>query len=230
MTMQLPSMICCANKGLARGVLAVLAAAFGLALTSCQSEVSGGKEYVAFVPSTADVAVIKSRPRLTVPTTERERALALADELQYRHQFAAAKSELTRWLLRNPRDSQALLSRAQINIALREPRAALADCLQAAHGLSALTATACQAQALGAVGEVATARTLLARVLPAVAPQSSSEDSWALSIAAELAAQAGAHDIAERYYRDAVRTANGSHYPAVAYAKYLQERRRAVEQ
>lgn len=178
-------------------------------------------------PASPDTIVLRLEPRLTRAShvlTQREQA----DRLQFRHRYAEAEAVLDGWLAQQPDDVAARLQRAQLRIARENPRGALADCLQAAPQLSALAASACQAQAMASLGAVPRARELVEAAL-----QRSSDtravQSWAQGIAAELAVRDRDLAAAERWYRAALRDAGGSHYPRVAYAEFLLAQGRAAE-
>ena len=213
-TMKTRSTLCC-SKARRRGWLVstswVLA---GLGLLGCSADLPRSSSIAAYVPESPDAVVLELSLRSSV-----------VDQLQYRHDFAAAEKLLSQKLLGQRGDAQALLQRAQLRIAAGKPRAALADCMRAAPGLTALAASACEAQALGALGEVHAARQIVARAL-AMAGGSQAEISWASGIAAELAEKS--HDLAaaEPWYRRAVATAGAAHYPRVAYAEFLLRQQR----
>ena len=191
-------------------------------LSACDPQVRGAG--VAFAPASADTIVLQIDKRLGgLPA--RAAPVQLADELQYQHKFAAAETVLNDWLLAHPADAAALLQRSQLRVALGNPRAALADCMRAAPQLTALAASACQGQALAALGERDQARQIVERVL-AQEVGSNAEISWASGIAAELAEKSGDLVGAEARLQRALDTAGGAHYPRVAYAEFLLRRQR----
>lgn len=151
-----------------------------------------------------------------------------ADRLQYLHRYAEAAALLEQWLAQHPDDAGARLRLAQVRLALAQPRAALAECLRAAPGLDALSATGCQAQSMAALGAVARAR---ADVETALARATSSRDvtSWAQGIAAELALRDGDVRGAERWHRAAVANAGSAHFPRIAYSEFLLQQGRSAE-
>jgi hypothetical protein len=97
--------------------------------------------------------------------------------------------------------------------------------MRAAPRLSALAASACQAQALAALGDRDQARQIVERVL-AQETGSNAEISWASGIAAELAEKSGDLVGAEARLQRALDSAGGAHYPRVAYAEFLLRRQR----
>jgi predicted Zn-dependent protease len=153
--------------------------------------------------------------------------LALADRLQHQHRFGAAEAVLAAHLANNPDDANTLLRRAQIRLEAGKSREALADCLRASARLSALAASACQAQAMAQLGQARRAR----EQIEAALAQSGDADtvatvSWATGIAAELAAQLGDTAAAEAHYRHSLATAGDAHFPRIAYAQFLLDQKR----
>lgn len=208
-----------------RKVIAWLAAALPLGV------VEAGVQLI--MPASREAVVlhldIRAERWATAALTEdRGSILRTVDRLQYQHRFAEAEGLLTQLLKDSPQDTDALLQRAQLRVTQQNARGALADCLRAAPRLDALAASACQAQALGALGQVASARRLLdaaltnARSTPGIA-------CWAQGIAAELAARDGAFDVAEHWHRAALAGAGDTHYPRIAYAQFLLQQKRPEE-
>ena len=184
-----------------------------------------------FTPPSRETVILQLDPRgqpgRAVETRDGDRSWTLqqADRLQYQHRFAEAESLLTRWLAAAPLDTDALLQRAQLRVAQNNPRGALGDCLRASPRLDSLAASACQAQAQGALGQISAARQLIEAAL-ARSRSSTAIESWAQGLAAELAARDGAIGDAERWHRAALANAGGAHYPRVAYAEFLISQRR----
>lgn len=203
--------------------LAWLMPALAAAATGC----SGQEPVDRITPEARDAVVWQGAPRSASgprPPTDLERA----DQLQYEHRYAEAAAAADRWLADHPGDAGALLRRSQIRIALGDPRAALADCARAAPRLDALAASACQAQAMAALGAAPAARGLLEAAL-ARSASTPEIASWAQGIAAELAMDAGDVVPAERLYREALENAGTAHYPRIAYAEFLLAHGRARE-
>ena len=210
---------CCNKEQRLAGAVVVLAS---LWLSACDLQIRGPS--IAFAPASADTIVLHIDKRLgALPALATP--LQVADELQYQHKFPAAETVLNDWLSAHPTDASALLQRSQLRVALGDPRAALADCMRAAPRLSALAASACQAQALAALGDRDQARRIVERVLAGKAGPNA-EVSWASGIAAELAEKSGDLVGAEARLRRALDTAGGAHYPRVAYAEFLLRRQR----
>lgn len=200
---------------------------FGAAACALLALRAAAQPPTVITPSAPETVVLRLEPRLTRAThalTAREQA----DRLQYRHRFAEAETVLDGWLAQHPDDAAARLQRAQLRIERNNPRGALADCLQAAPLLSALAASACEAQALAALGRVTRARELVESALERTA-DAAPVRSWASGIAAELAARERDMAAAERWHRAALADAGSAHYPRVAYAEFLLGQGRATE-
>jgi tetratricopeptide (TPR) repeat protein len=150
-----------------------------------------------------------------------------ADTLQFRHEFAAAEQVLDKVLRLDAHRASAYLARGQVRIAQGKGRAAIGDCLSAAHGAEPLAAAACLALARSTLGEVPAALDL---VLASLAGSTSggAVRSYASGVAAELAAHLGRRDVAEHWHREAVAHAD-NHFPVLAYADFLLNQHRAAD-
>lgn len=181
-------------------------------------------------PGSLEQVVLVLDPRTTgvERVVASEPPLVRADRLQYQHRYAEAAAVLDQWIQQHPADAAVLVKRAQVRVALGQARGALADCVRAGSGLDALTASACRALAMGALGATAPARNLVEQAL-ARDTSSPETTSWAQGIAAELAAQSGDFTTAERWHRAALANAGNAHYPRVAYAEFLLARGRRAE-
>jgi tetratricopeptide (TPR) repeat protein len=178
-------------------------------------------------PATPDTIVLRLEPRLT-RASHALTPLEQADRLQYRHRYAEAEAILDEWLAARPADVTARLQRAQLRVARGNPRGALADCVTAAPQLSALAGSACQAQAIAALGDLRRARALIEAALQR-STDNVAVESWARGIAAELAMRTGDNATAERWYRAALAGSGGAHFPRVAYAEFLLSQGRAAQ-
>lgn len=187
---------------------------------------TAGAGTVDVTPTSPDTIVLRLDPRLAKSRASDPRAEI--DRLQYQHRFADAERLLEASIAASPRDPKLRLQRAQLRIAQGNSRGALVDCLQAATGLDALTATGCEAQAIGALGQVGTARRQIETAL-ARAPAGAASRGWAEGIAAELAARSGDDQRAETWYRSAMSRPDAGHFARVAYAEFLLKRQRPRE-
>lgn len=205
----------------------LLSGAAALALLALRAAAADAQPAMNITPADPDAVVLRLEPRLT-RASRGLTPLQQADRLQYRHRYAEAEAVLGAWLAQHPDDVTARLQRSQLRIARDNPRGALADCLHAAPRLSALAASACQAQATAALGSVDRARELVETALQR-ATDARAVRSWAQGIAAELAARDSDFPAAERWHRAALTDAGDAHYPRVAYAEFLLSQGRAAE-
>ena len=141
-------------------------------------------------------------------------ALLSADIHQYRHDFIGAAAILDRLLTREPQNSSARLMRAEIRLAQGRGGDALHDCLSLVGRESPWIWSACSAQAYAINGRLSAARQLLATTLRGAAIEGS-RGAWAAGIMADLEAQAGHADDAERWLERAL-AANGDDHVAAA--------------
>ncbi|MET0987657.1 MAG: hypothetical protein ABW034_19860 [Steroidobacteraceae bacterium] len=160
-----------------------------------------------------------------------ELQLLQAQLLQHRHQFAAAESELSALLDRDPHDRAARLMRAQVRLHLKQPDAAMRDCVALMPVVDIATATTCIAQARAALGDLTHAYALVTATLRSPSPDAV-RASWSSGVAAELAARLGDNAAAERWFNAANRLDPESHFARVSYADWLLwqgDNRRALQ-
>ena len=154
----------------------------------------------------------------------RSLALTHAHLLQSRHDFAGAEAMVTDLLRRDSRHGEALLMRAQLRIHLNKPTEAMSDCIALTTLQDLTTATACIAQARGALGDIERALALIVTILDRELSNGSSAHktrSWAASVAAELAARLGRDDHATKWYRVAYESDPQNHFARISYADWL---------
>lgn len=213
-------------RAVVAALLALLCVVDGVA-TPATTPAAAAPTARRITPADRDTIVLRL-PESQRPPAKPLTAPQRARRLQYQHRYADAALLLDQWLQQHPDDADARLQRAQIRLALVQPRAALADCLRAAPRLDALAATGCQAQAMAALGAITRAR---ADIEAALARAESSPDvmSWAQGIAAELALRTGDVRGAERWHRAALGNAGSAHFPRIAYAEFLLQQDRPAE-
>ena len=150
------------------------------------------------------------------PTIQRLRAILL----QGQHRFKPAIADLDTLLLRNPRDPQALLTRATVHQVLGNYREAMADCLRLAR-YAQLHAIACTGSILSLTGRAADAQALLARIEPQLANETVATRQWALTLRGEIAERDNKFEQAERYYRLALNQPLRRAYLSRVYSQLL---------
>lgn len=148
---------------------------------------------------------------------------------QQRHDFTAALADLDALLAAHPGDAQAHLTRAVVHLVQGRPHAALADCAALLMRASSLTALACAADARSRMGQAGPAQAALTQLLQSPQGQAASgaEKSWALTLAAELAARLESPDAPAAFA--AALAAGPDAYLSSAHADWLLAQDRAAE-
>lgn len=144
---------------------------------------------------------------------------ARAFSAQHRHDFVGAVKLLDTLIAREPRDSAARLSRAQINLVRGQLDLARADCAVLALGIDAGNGMLCVAMLALRNGQYPTAAATLDRWLQTNTSQQSRRH--ALLMRAEVAARAGDRD-ADAWFRRALAPAPDDVRTLAAYARYLR--------
>lgn len=124
--------------------------------------------------------------------------------LQHRHAFAEALAELDLALAVEPRNTQALLTRATIHQVQGRLPEALADCRALAGSVAPAFALLCAASAEAIGGKAAQALDVAAHV--AATERDPAARLWALTVQAETLARLGRNDDAERAFDTALAT------------------------
>ena len=148
-----------------------------------------------------------SAPGATDSDPPHEIALRRAEIAQTEHRFDAARAELERVLARSPRDAQAWLTLAAIDVVRADYAAARRDCSRLVLIEDATIAGGCLASVQAMSGEAAHAYRFLNEQLAATGDLPPDIASWLETLAAEIAEALGQEHDAERHYRTALRPA-----------------------
>lgn len=157
------------------------------------------------------------------PAVLRARAYAA----QHRHNFDGAVRLLDRLIRIDPRDGDARLSRAQIELVRGRLDATRRDCATLAFGVDSGRGMLCVAALSQRIGETSAAASLLDRLLA----QSGNDDGlrrYALVMRAEVASRGGGDD-AEAYFKRALALAPDDVRTLAAYARHLRSRGQAAQ-
>lgn len=154
--------------------------------------------------------------------------LLRATLLQASHQFDRALADLDALVQATPRDPQAWLTRATVQIVRGDYQGARTSCARLWNLAPQLVAAACAASLAAMTGNVDGGRRLLDTAL-AQGGDAPDTAAWALTLAAELAARRGDTVAAQARFRQALALAPDDTYLAGAYADFLLERRRHPE-
>lgn len=156
---------------------------------------------------------------------------ARAYSRQYRHDFDGAVALLDTVIARNPRDGDARLARAQLNVVRGQLDRARADCVALVLGVDAGSGAPCVAMLALRRGDHAAAAQALDRWLAESAGARGTPPGrlhHALLLRAEIAARANAAD-ADARFRRALAVAPGDVHTLVAYARHLRAQGRDRE-
>ena len=145
------------------------------------------------------------------------------------HDFDAALRDLDTLLASEPRNPQALLTRASILLARGQPARAQADCLQLNGRAPQLVMVACATHAASLAGQGAQAYEALAATLAGSPQAEMTVRAWTLGLLAEMAARIERHRDAERHFAAALALEPRNAYVLGAYCDWLIDRGRARE-
>jgi thioredoxin-like negative regulator of GroEL len=148
---------------------------------------------------------------------------------QNRHDFDGALQDLADVLALQPRNAQALLTRAVILGVRGEHAAALRNCLLLARLVRSLVAATCIANADGLSGQAEGSYKLLAQMLDESSSAAAEEQLWALTVLAENAARLGKTQAAESHFQQALGLGLRDVYLLGAYADFLLDQNRPEE-
>lgn len=169
------------------------------------------------------------RPWWDLPAPPTEVLLLRATIRQSLHEFENALRDLDALIAAEPRNAQALLTRASILLARGEPARAQADCLRLAGAAPQLAMVACATHAASLAGKAAAAYEALAATLEGSPGADPSVRIWALTLLAEMAGRAGRPGDSQRHLVAALRLAPRDAYALGAYADWLLDQGRPRE-
>jgi predicted Zn-dependent protease len=147
---------------------------------------------------------------------------------QSMHDFPGALADLDRLIAANPRDGQALLTRATVLTVQGRYADARADCSRIARLTVPLVTIACDAASASVSGEAASAYRALTGALAAPAADAGLAE-WAQTLAGEIAQRRGDAIAAEAHFRAALALDPRDPYLLGAYADFLLDRNRPAE-
>ena len=149
--------------------------------------------------------------------------------LQYRHEFAAARTTLQRALKASPRNTQAWLLLASLDMLQGDLRSAADDCSQVARTGGIAVGLACTANLRSYTGQAEQSLGLLAQIDVDTAKMPASFRAWVQGLQAESAERLGQWNKAEAHYRRALALTPDDNFLLVAYADFLLDRGRPKE-
>lgn len=167
-------------------------------------------------------------PWWTAPDAPAPALIMRATIKQSRHDFDGALVDLDRLIAVRPDDGQALLTRATVLTVEGRYGEARRDCARLARRTIALVTAACLAGPGGATRDAATAYRDLVAALSQPGADAGVR-TWALTLAAEIAARRGDAAAAETHFRAALALDPRDAYLKGAYADFLLDQGRARE-
>jgi predicted Zn-dependent protease len=147
---------------------------------------------------------------------------------QSTHDFPGALTDLDRLIAANPRDGQAMLTRATVLTVQGRYAEARADCARIARLTVPLVTIACDAASASLSGEAASAYRALTGALAAPAANAGLVE-WGQTLAGEIAQRRGDAAAAEGHFRAALALDPRDPYLLGAFADFLLDRNRPAE-
>lgn len=148
---------------------------------------------------------------------------------QANHEFSRARADLDAVLAVSPRNAQALLSRAFLNLVTGDIAAAKSDCNVLPFGARGLIRNICLARAAALSGDGRAAQLLLHRALAADRQSPPALRSFAADVLADISVGLGQRNEAEQLYAAADRTQSADVATLGAYADFLLDMDRSAE-
>jgi len=164
-------------------------------------------------------------PWWNAPNPPAQALLLRATLKQSMHDFTGALADLDRLIAANPRDGQALLTRATVLTVQGRYAEARADCARIARLAVPLVTIACDAAPASVSGEAASAYRALTGALAAPAADAGLAE-WAHTLAGEIAQRRGDAAAAEAHFRTALALDPRDPYLLGAFADFLLDRSR----
>ena len=149
--------------------------------------------------------------------------------LQFRHEFAAARALLKQALRREPKDAQAWLTLATLDMVQGDYAAAASGCTQVVRGGQIFLGTACTASLYSYTGRARESVALLSALAGRSPTASPALSAWIYGLLAESCERLGDWAGAEANYRKALSHEPNDNFLLVAYADLLLDRNRPAE-
>jgi tetratricopeptide (TPR) repeat protein len=149
--------------------------------------------------------------------------------LQYRHQFPESR-ELLRWALAaDPRNAQAWLTLATLDMVQGNYPAAGRDCAQLSGSGGFELGLACAGNLRSYTGQAGLSLVMLGQAAAAAENVPPGYQAWLQGLLAEAAERLGDWPLAERHYQNALKILPRDNFLLVAYADFLLDRGRPKE-
>jgi tetratricopeptide (TPR) repeat protein len=182
----------------------------------------GDAHYAGYAEAVLAPWLAKPRPPVAV-------LVLRATILQYRHQFVDARELLHAALKREPRDAQAWLTLATLDMVQGDYESAAVDCAQVAGSGGFVLGIACAGSLRSYLGKAQQGIGLLTPLENDSPDQSTSFKAWIQGLLAESSERLGNWSQAESHYRKALGYAPRDNFLRVAFADFLLDRDRPKE-
>jgi tetratricopeptide (TPR) repeat protein len=149
--------------------------------------------------------------------------------LQFRHEFGAARTLLRQALSREPKDAQAWLTLATLDMVQGDYAGAAGGCAQVVRSGQIFAGAACNASLYSYTGRAKESIALLSALAGRSPTASPLLSAWVYGLLAESCERLGDWAGAEANYRRALSYAPGDNFLLVAYADLLLDRNRPAE-
>ncbi len=168
-------------------------------------------------------------PWLHEPAPPAAALVLQATILQFRHKFDAARGYLQAAFKADPRNAQAWMTLATLDMVQGAYGAAAKDCAQVTTHADFTLGLACTGNLDSYVGHAAQSMVLLQQAAAAMAHAPSGTRAWLEGLLAETAERRSDWPEAEAHYRQALAFTPQDNFLLVAYADFLLDRGRARE-
>lgn len=148
--------------------------------------------------------------------------------LQYRHQFSAARGLLGKAIGIDPRNVQAWLTLATLDMVQGDYPTAAKDCAQVTNNAGVELGLGCSGNLRSYIGQARQSLAILHQVESNSAAPAAYQ-AWVQGLMAESAERLGDWPVAESHYRNALRLLPEDNFLLVAYADFLLDRGRPRE-
>ncbi len=149
--------------------------------------------------------------------------------LQYRHQFPESRELLRRALAVDPRNAQAWLTLATLDMVQGNYPAAGRDCAQLSGSGGFELGLACAGNLRSYTGQAGLSLVMLGQAAAAGEHVPPGYQAWLQGLLAEAAERLGDWPLAERHYQNALKILPRDNFLLVAYADFLLDRGRPKE-
>jgi tetratricopeptide (TPR) repeat protein len=182
----------------------------------------GDAHYAGYAEAIVTPWLSAAQPAVRAMVTE-------ATILQYRHQFDEARAMLRGALKADPRNAQAWLTFATLDMVQGDYGSAARDCAQVSNSAGFEWGIACAGNLHSYTGQARQSITLLQQVERAGLKDSGATQAWIEGLLAETAQRLGDWPLAEAHYLSALKLKPQDNFLLVTYADFLLDRARPKE-